>query len=64
MFDPWSGKIPLATGQLSLCPTPTEARVLPSHCDEDPAQPEEVNENKLKKKRTVGEWGAINQYGN
>ena len=54
MFDPWSGKIPLATGQLSLCTTTTEARVLPSHCDEDPAQPEEVNENKLKKKEDSG----------
>ena len=54
MFDPWSGKIPLATGQLSLCTTTVEARVLPSHCDEDPAQPEEVNENKLKKKEDSG----------
>ena len=27
-FDPWARKIPHATGQLSLCATTTEARVL------------------------------------
>ena len=67
-FDPWSGKIPHATGQLNPCYTTPEASTLeptlsnkrshhtekPKHCScKEPAQPKRKKKKNSKKKVTL-----------
>ena len=43
-FNPWSGKIPYGTGQISLCIVTTEpTRPEPVHRDSEPTRPEPVH---------------------